>query len=111
MYNKTRLPAFQANFHYVKINGKAQLIESPYYDHYELCNDLNFDPMKFSWRVTNKDIYKQILPKFEEISKHPHTGQRRIKYMSIRKEFKNLQKKGYFSTLESIAQGKKIKTK
>ena len=67
--------------------------------------------MKFSWRVTNKDIYKQILPKFEEISKHPHAGQRRIKYMSVRKEFKNLQKKGYFSTLEYIAQGKKIKTK
>ena len=33
MKNKTRLPSFQANFHYVKINGEAQLIESPYYDH------------------------------------------------------------------------------
>jgi len=111
MNNKTRLPSFQANFHYVKINGEAQLREFPYYDHYELCNDLNFVPMGFSWRVTNKDIYKQILPKFEEISKHPHTGQRILKYRSIRKEFKNLQKKGYFSTLESIAPGKKIKTK
>ena len=67
--------------------------------------------MKFSWRVTNKDIYKQILPEFEKISKHPHTGQRRIKYMSIRKTFKDLQKEGYFPTLESIAPGKKIKTK
>ena len=27
MYNKTRLPSFYANFHYVKINGEARLIE------------------------------------------------------------------------------------
>ena len=108
---KTKLPSFQANFHYVKINGKAQLIESSYYDLYELCNDLDYEPMKFSWRITNKDIYKQALIKFKEIENHPHTGQRILKYKSVRKTFKSLQNEGYFPHLESIKENKKLKTK
>ena len=29
--------------------------------------------MNFSWRVTNKDLYKQIKIKFSEIALHKHT--------------------------------------
>ena len=111
MYNKTRLPSFQANFHYVKINGVAQLIESPYYDHYELCNDLGYTPMNFSWRITNKDLYKQAKIGFDKIALHNHAGQRWLKYKSERKKFKNLQKEGYFPTLEKIKENKTVKTK
>lgn len=111
MYNKTRLPSFQANFHYVKIDGVAQLIESPYYDLYELCDDLGYTPMQFSWRVTNKDLYKQVKIAFNKIALHDHAGQRLMKYKSIRKIFKNLQKEGFFPTLENIKENKTIKTK
>ena len=111
MKNKTRLPSFILNLHYVKINGEAQLVESPYYDHYELCNDRGYKPMNFSWRLTNKNAYEGIKSKLEEVSLHTHTGQRRFKYMSIRKNIKNLQREGYFPTLEHIAKNKKLKTK
>ena len=111
MYNKTRLPSFQANFHYVKIDGKAQLIESPYYDHYELCDDLGCVPMKFSWRVTNKDLYKQVKIAFDKIALHSHTGQRLLKYKSVRARFKKMQKDGFFPTLECIKENKTVKTK
>jgi len=111
MRNKTRLPQFYANFHYVKINGEAQLIESPYYDHYELCRDLGYTPMSFSWRVTNRDLYKQVKISFDKVALHPHTGQRLMKYKSLRKRFKNLQKLGHFPTLENIKENKTVKTK
>lgn len=110
MYNETRLPSFQVNFHYVKIDGKAQLIESPYYDHYELCNDLGYTPMSFSWRVTNKDLYKQVKIAFDKIALHPHTGQRLLKYKSVRKLFKKMQQDGFFPTLEYIKENKTVKT-
>jgi hypothetical protein len=111
MRNKTRLPQFYTNFHYVKVNGEAQLIESPYYDQKELCNDLGYTPMSFSWRVTNKDLYKQVKIAFNKIALHEHTGQRLMKYKSIRKKFKNLQKEGFFPTLENIEVNKTVKTK
>ena len=111
MRNKTRLPNFMVNLHYVKINGKAQLIESPYYEHYELCIDKGYTPMSFSWRITNKEIYNSIQFKLEEINNHPHTGQRLMKYRSMRKKFKSLQKDGYFPSLEIIKSNKKLKSK
>jgi len=111
MKNKTRLPNFMVTLHYVKIDGEAQLIESPYYDHYELCIDKGYTPMSFSWRITNKEIYKGIQGKLEEIKNHPHTGQRSIKYKSLRKKFRNLQKDGFFPDLEVIKPNKKLKSK
>tara|TARA_R110000796_G_scaffold11600_1_gene39225 strand:+ start:62 stop:397 length:336 start_codon:yes stop_codon:yes gene_type:complete len=111
MRNKTKLPSFYVNLHYVKIEGVAELIESPYYDHYELCNDLGYVPMNFSWRVTNKDAYKQIQPKLKDIENHLHTGQRLMKYKSLRKKIKDFQKEGFFPNLEYIKENKQIKTK
>ena len=81
------------------------------HDQKELCKDLGYTSMSFSWRITNRDLYKQAKISFDEIALHKHTGQRLMKYRSIRKRFKDLQKLGYFPTLENINENKTVKTK
>ena len=61
--------------------------------------------------TTNKDLYKQAKIGFDKIALHNHAGQRWLKYKSERKKFKNLQKEGYFPTLEKIKENKTVKTK
>ena len=66
MKNKTKLPSFILNLHYVKINGEAQLVESPYYDHYELCNDKG-------WILTmNLNLLQWTIEKCDECDIFPN---------------------------------------